>query len=252
MDKMIHLSLNTLDIALRKQAVSAQNLANMNVTGYRRDVYESFGSAYLDADTQFNSRVFSITNGSGIFDPKQGRMRSTQMPTDLAIDGPGFLIAQKPNLAPSLTRRGDMSVSREGVLVNGAGAVILDANQQPITVPAFRKLILSEGGQLLIEPLNGEPGVIEPLAVLGLVSGEGVTLKKTDDGEIRTADGSAFVPDQNVNIKQGYIEESNVNAIDELVSSMSYQRSYEINIKLIKIAADLDESTASIMRLPNG
>ena len=42
MDKMIHLSLNTLDIALRKQAVSAQNLANMNVSGFRRDMYESF------------------------------------------------------------------------------------------------------------------------------------------------------------------------------------------------------------------
>ena len=44
MDKMIHMSLHTLDIALRKQAISAQNMSNMNVTGFRRDVYESFGS----------------------------------------------------------------------------------------------------------------------------------------------------------------------------------------------------------------
>ena len=47
MDKMIHLSLNTLDIALRKQAVSAQNLANMNVSGYRRDMYESWLFIYV-------------------------------------------------------------------------------------------------------------------------------------------------------------------------------------------------------------
>ena len=62
MDKMIHLSLNTLDIALRKQAVSAQNLANMNVSGYRRDMYESFGSLYMSSDNQLNARTFAISS----------------------------------------------------------------------------------------------------------------------------------------------------------------------------------------------
>ena len=55
MDKMIHLSLHTLDIALRKQAISAQNMSNINVTGFRRDVYESFGSLYLQAEDQLDS-----------------------------------------------------------------------------------------------------------------------------------------------------------------------------------------------------
>ncbi len=91
MDKMIHLSLNTLDIALRKQAVSAQNLANMNVSGYRRDMYESFGSLYMSSDNQLNARTFAITNGSGIFDSTQGRLRHTDMSTDMSIDGEGFL-----------------------------------------------------------------------------------------------------------------------------------------------------------------
>ena len=63
MDRMTHLSLNSLDIALRKQAVSAQNLSNMHVTGYRADVYENFGSLYLEAEDQLNSRAFAITTG---------------------------------------------------------------------------------------------------------------------------------------------------------------------------------------------
>ena len=58
-----------------------------------------------------------------------------------------------------------------------------------------------------------------------------------------------IVTDQNVNVKQGYIEESNVNVIDELVASMGYQRSYEMNLKLIKLASELDQGTASL--LPN-
>ena len=56
---------------------------------------------------------------------------------------------------------------------------------------------------------------------------------------------------KNVNVKQGYTEESNVNVIDELVASMSYQRSYEMNLKLIKLASELDQGTASLLRLPN-
>lgn len=251
MDKMIHLSLNSLDIALRKQAVSAQNLANMNVSGYRRDMYESFGSLYMSADNQLNARTYAITNGSGVFDPTQGRMRHTDMSTDMAIEGEGFFVSKKPGMPASLTRRGDMSVSSEQQLVNGAGALVLSQNLQPITVPPFRKMIVSEGGQLMIEPLNGEPGVLENLGQIGLVSAEGLQLKKDNDGEIRPVDGE-ILPDQNVKIKQGYVEESNVNAIDELVASMGYQRSYELNMKLIKMAADLDENTASLLRLPNG
>ena len=251
MDKMIHLSLNTLDIALRKQAVSAQNLANMNVAGYRRDMYESFGSLYMSMDNTLNARTFAITNGSGIFDPAQGRLRHTDMSTDMSIVGEGFFVSKKPGLGISLTRRGDMSVSAEGQLANGAGALVLNQNLQPINVPPFRKMIVSEGGELLIEPLNGEPGVTENLGLIGLVSGDGQEFQKDDDGEIRPVNGQ-ILPDQNVKIKQGYVEESNVNAIDELVAAMGYQRSYELNLKLIKTASELDENTASLLRLPNG
>ena len=150
-------------------------------------------------------------------------------------------MSKRDGMDASLTRRGDMSVSMEGNLVNGQGAVILSETLQPIQVPPFRKLIVAEDGKLLIEPMNGEPGVTQLIGSIGLVSGEGVQLRKDDDGEIRPADGSQIVTDQNVNVKQGYIEESNVNVIDELVASMGYQRSYEMNMKLIKMASDLDQ-----------
>jgi len=251
MDKMIHLSLNSLDIALRKQAISAQNLSNVNVTGFRRDVYENFGSLYLRAEDQLDTRAFAVTTGSGEFDEQQGRMRATHQPTDLAIDGKGYFVSKRNNLENSLTRRGDMSVSIEGNLVNGQGALILSETLQPIQVPPFRELYVREDGKLLIEPINGEPGVTQLIGSIGLVSGEGQQMRKDLDGEIRPADGAPIVTDQNVNVKQGYIEESNVSVIDELVASMGYQRSYEMNLKLIKLASDLDQGTASLLRMPS-
>ena len=251
MDKMIHLSLNSLDIALRKQAISAQNLSNVNVTGFRRDVYENFGSLYLRAEDQLDTRAFAVTTGSGEFDEQQGRMRATNQPTDLAIDGKGYFVSKRDGLENSLTRRGDMSVSVEGNLVNGQGALILSETLQPIQVPPFREIYVREDGKLLIEPINGEPGVTQLIGSIGLVSGEGQQMRKDLDGEIRPADGAPIVTDQNVNVKQGYIEESNVSVIDELVASMGYQRSYEMNLKLIKLASDLDQGTASLLRMPS-
>ena len=252
MDKMIHMSLNTLDIALRKQAVSAQNLATANVTGFRRDVYDSFGSAFLEAENQMDSRAFAITTGSGAFDSEQGRLTSTGQATDLAIDGDGYFASQRNGLEPSLTRRGDMSVSSDRFLINGIGAKILSETLQPIEVPPFREIIVAENGNILIEPINGEPGVKQLIGSIGLVSGDGLDLRKTEDGEIRNADGSPLETDQNVKVKQGYIEASNVSSVEELVASMSYQRSYELNLKLIKIASQIDEGTASLLKLPNG
>jgi len=251
MDKMIHLSLNSLDIALRKQAISAQNLSNVNVTGFRRDVYENFASLYLRAEDQLDTRAFAVSTGSGEFDEQQGRMRATNQPTDLAIDGKGYFVSKRDGLENSLTRRGDMSVSTEGNLVNGQGALILSETLQPIQVPPFREIYVREDGKLLIEPLNGEPGVTQLIGSIGLVSGEGQQMRKDLDGEIRPADGAPIVTDQNVNVKQGYIEESNVSVIDELVASMGYQRSYEMNLKLIKLASDLDQGTASLLRMPS-
>ena len=113
-------------------------------------------------------------------------------------------------------------------------------------------MIVAEDGKLLIEPLNGEPGVTQEIGTLGLVSAENLALRKDLDGEIRPVDGQPILPDQNVEIKQGYIEESNVAVIDELVSSMGYQRSYEMNMKLIKLASEIDERTSSLLRMPQG
>ena len=251
MDKLIHLSLNSLDIALRKQAISAQNLSNINVTGFRRDVYENFASLYLRAEDQLDTRAFAVTTGSGEFDEQQGRMRATNQPTDLAIDGIGYFVSKRGDLENSLTRRGDMSVSVEGDLVNGQGSLILSETLQPIKVPPFREIYVREDGKLLIEPINGEPGVTQLIGSIGLVSAEGLQLRKDDDGEIRPADNSPIVTDQNVQVKQGYLEESNVNVVDELVASMGYQRSYEMNLKLIKLASDLDQGTASLLRMPS-
>ena len=70
------------------------------------------------------------------------------------------------------------------------------------------------------------------------------------DGNIRKIDGTVPDPDQTAKFGQGYLESSNVNAIEELVRNIDMQRQFEINVKLIKKASDLDAAGAKLMDLP--
>jgi flagellar basal-body rod protein FlgF len=136
-------------------------------------------------------------------------------------------------------------------LTNGAGAQMLDLNQAPIAVPPFRKLIVSETGEMFIEPLGSDEGTRVALGTLATTSGSETPMKKDIDGEIRLVGGGVPAPDQNSTIAQSFLEESNVNAVEELVDTLSQQRQFEINVKFISLSKDMDEGSAGLMRMPN-
>ena len=92
MDKLIHTALNTMHSARLKQLTSAQNLSNAQVPGFRGDeIGGRFGSVYLYADDQLETRVFAKKSEPGLFSSEQGEMRLTGQQTDVAIEGDGLV-----------------------------------------------------------------------------------------------------------------------------------------------------------------
>ena len=75
-------------------------------------------------------------------------------------------------------------------------------------------------------------------------------MAKGVDGRIRNLDGTVPDPDQSGVFAQGVLEGSNVNAIEEMVFNMDMQRQFEINVKLIKKAEDIDKAGTTLMSLP--
>ena len=111
--------------------------------------------------------------------------------------------------------------------------------------------MVSENGDLFIEPLGEPEGTRVLAATIALTSGSEEPLHKDTDGQIRLIEGGIPGADQNVVLAQGFIENSNVNAIEELVDTLGQQRLFEINVKFIALSEKIDEGGASIMRLPN-
>ena len=251
MDKMIHTALNTLNNIHMNRSVKSQNLSNINVPGFRRDLGTSFTAGFLEQMDQFPSRIFALHEGANIFSAKPGNLKATGQETDIAIKGQGFFITKPLQGEPSLSRRGDLQVSPDGFLTNGAGSQMLNINLQPIETPPFRKMVVSETGELFIEPLGSDEGTRVALGILALTSGAEEPMKKDIDGEIRLVSGGVPAPDQNSVVAQSFLEESNINAVEELVDTLSQQRQFEVNVKFISVSKDMDEASTSIMRMPN-
>ena len=250
MDRSIYTALNSMNILRDNQAVTAQNLANISVVGYRKDVSINFSSVYLDRDKGIDPRVMALQEPGG-FDNTPGPMQQTGAPLDLAVDGSGYFIVKPANGEISLSRRGDFTVSADGTLRDGTGTQPLSTDLQPINVPPHRRISISGDGIINIEPLNGPIGQTVRVAQIATTFGSEVPLAKTVDGFVRPVDGSIPTPDNRTLLLSGFLEGSNVKSVDELVSGIEQSRAYEINVKFVTTAKEIDEATASLMRMPS-
>ena len=250
MDRSIYTALNSMNILRDNKSVTAQNLANINVTGFQKDIQINFESVYLDRDKGIDPRVMALQDIGG-FDPSPGPTQPTGASLDLAIDGSGYFIVKPVNGKLALSRRGDLTVSADGTLRDGAGTQLLSVDLEPITVPPYRKISISGDGIINIEPLNAPAGEIVRVGQLATTSGSEVPLAKSTDGFVRTINGTIPEPDNRIRLLSGFLEGSNVKSVDELVTGIDQSRAYEINVKFISTAREIDEASASLMRMPS-
>ena len=251
MDRSIYTALNSMSILRDNQSVTSQNLANVSVPGFQKDVQINFSSVYLDRDKGIDPRVMALQEPGG-FDSTPGPISQTGSPMDVAIDGNGFFIVQPSSGGKiAMSRRGDFGVSADGILTDGTGTKPLSTDLEPIVVPPYRTITISGNGIIEIEPLNGPVGQKLRVAQLATTAGSEVPLTKTIDGFVRPFDGTIPEPDNRALLLNGFLEGSNVKSVDELVAGIDQSRAYEVNVKFLTTAKEIDEATASLMRMPS-
>jgi flagellar basal-body rod protein FlgF len=253
MDRLVYTALNSLANLRDDKVVSAQNLANLSVPGFRRDLPNSGPARFLEALGAQTSRAFQLESGVHGLSRAPGPMEKTDDPMDIAIADRGFFVIEPASGGePALSRRGDLQVSPDGTLRNGAGDMMLDADLQPITLPPFREMVVDDLGQVYITPIDGALGQRDLVAMLGTIDPpDDLALRKSSDGHIRPLDGSPLpATDQLARVVQGMREGSNVNATSELIASIELQRRFEINLRMVQTAREVDEAGSALLRPP--
>lgn len=250
MDRMIHTALNSIRNIYDIRSTTSQNLANMVVPGFRREMPNEGGSGFLLDKGQLSPRAFALEMGPADFSVESGAINPSDLPTDVALVDDSYFITDPGGRDFALSRRGDFKTNADGQLIDGAGSLIMSSTMQPLNVPAFREIQITQMGEIMVNPLQAEAGIFVSAGFIGTTSPQ-TKMVKNLDGHIRYADGSAIVPDQSGTIMQNALEASNVNPVEELVFSMQMQRQFEINLKLISAAKDLDEGGAQLLRMPS-
>ena len=250
MDRMVQTALSSITGLKDLKFDLANNLANVNVPGFRRDLPNEGSAGFLSSMNQATARIFPLETGGRIFSSESGQLDSTGVETDVAMLNGSYLFIQPADGDVALSRRGDLGVDTQNRLVDGVGNLVLSDGLQPIVLPPFSALKFSDNGEVLVRQPGAMPGEFTSVGFLGSTSALSGDLTKSLDGKIRKLDGSVPDPDQTGLFAQGVLEGSNVNAIEEMVFNMDMQRQFEINVKLIKQAEEIDKAGTKLMSLP--
>ena len=195
----------------------ANNLANINTTGYKR---EGMFSEILSSMSQPKIR--------SVVDTGQGELYTTSNPLDMAINGEGLFVVESDR-GYEFTRNGNFNISDEGFLVNEEGKKVIGKNGE-IDLSSF---LNSEESKITVSR-NGEIKINEtPVSELLVVKIDDFEKRRTGLNFNATENIMDFAQQDNYEILQGYLEESNVNPILEMENMINISKDYETAYKMI-------------------
>lgn len=243
MDRLLFTALSGASHTLMAQQIAANNLANVNTTGFRGDMALSQGDPVPGEG--FATRFLAQQLASGV-DASTAAAEKTDRPLDVAIQGEGYIAVQGSDGSEVYTRNGNMVQNEAGQLTINGYPVLGDNG--PIMLPPNAIASFGRDGTLSITPDDGDVTATMDIDRLKLVTISAENLAKNAQGMIVTADGSRPQPDENVNVSGGYLEGSNVTAVSEMLASISLNRQFEAQIKMMKAAQDLSEAGNRLLR----
>jgi flagellar basal-body rod protein FlgF len=246
MDRIGQVALNTMRLLSDNQKITSANLANINTIGFRKDIATNVSSTFLLDNNSLEDRVFASRKDSGV-DTTTSNLINTDRPLDIAVDGNGFIVGKTPSGEQIITRRGDIKIGVDGKMRNGDGTTIQGGGAD-ITIPPYEKIAIANDGTISYMPLGAEGNTMVPAGRIDLVSVPSNNITRGLDGNLRVKSGPFPATDSNVKLSSNTLETSNVSSVDSMVEIIQNQRSYEMQIKLIGTAKELDTETSKLMR----
>lgn len=247
MDRLVYTALSGLKSQMAAQATIANNIANASTVGYRADRL-SFDRMVLQGGTGLDTRQMASEQLAD-FDRRAGAIVQTARGLDVAVTTDSWIAVQAVNGTEAYTRRGDLSVAPSGVLETGDGFPVMGSGG-PITVPPHQSISIASDGTVSIVPAGGDPTQPQVIDRIKLASAEGSKTVKGLDNLLHVDGGGVLPGDLDATLQTGALEQSNVNLTQALVDMIENQRSYEVQANLLKEAKNMDESAASLMRMP--
>jgi flagellar basal-body rod protein FlgF len=235
MDALIYTATSGAERSLHAQQVHANNLANIDTGGFRANM--ELSTAQPVNGYGYDDRHMSQLQANSV-STRQGALNTTGRDLDVALNGSGYLTVQTPDGVEAYTRAGAMTLDPTGTLKINGNTVLGDGG--PITLPEYSKIEIGTDGTISIE----SPGTttMQVIDKLKLVKAEGSELTKNEAGLLVARDGVPLATDTTVTLRAGTLEGSNVSAVEEMVATMSLNRTFEVQMKLLTASDKMAET----------
>ena len=245
MDKMLYVAMTGASQNALAQKAHANNLANISTSGFQRDL-EQARSMPVFGDS-FPARAYAMTERPAT-DFSPGALQETGRDLDIAIGGDGFIAVQAPDGSEAYVRTASLNIDALGVLRAGNGMPV-KGNGGPIAVPPEQKIEVGQDGTITIRAMGEGPRVMAEVDRIKLVNPDLKTMTKGLDGMIHTRSGQPADADANVQVVSGFLEASNVNAVEEMTSVLALARQFELHVKMMNTAKEGDEAMARVLQI---
>ena len=248
MDRLVYTALSGLRAQMGAQAAVANNIANASTTGFRAERV-NFERMMVTSPDGLQSRQISAGQVTDS-DRTPGAIQQTGRALDVAVTTDSWIAVQARDGQEAYTRRGDLRVAPSGVLETGDGFPVMGSGG-PITVPPHQSIAIAADGTVSIVPPGGDASQPQVIDRIKLVSTQGSRTVKGTDNLLKVVGGGTLPADLDARVQSGAIEQSNVNLTQALVDMIEIQRAYEVQANLLREAKNMDESAASLMRMPS-
>ncbi|MFM9872232.1 MAG: flagellar hook-basal body protein [Fimbriimonadaceae bacterium] len=239
MDRGLYTAATGMSIADLWISTISNNLANASTTGFKKDTLV-FNEAFERSLNGSSGEIGEIGAGPAPYGSysvwENGALSTTGNPLDIAVTNKTGAFKVRTEKGEFYSRNGAMALSPTGTLVTSTGAEVLDRNGSAITIPKGR-VVISPQGHLSVNDVD--------IAQIGLYEGD---FTKVGDGLFSATTVKEIDPKE-VNIQQGFIEQSNVNVVEEMIAMIKLNRAFEL---AQKSAQSEDESTQRLITILQG
>jgi len=239
---------NTILVGLSRQValgreldVVANNIANINTTGYKADgsLFEEFLTSQARAD-ETRTRVSFVRDRGTWHDLSAGPIEQTGNPLNVAIDGNAFLVVQTPG-GERYTRNGALQINGSGALVTSDGNPVLGEAGPIVFQPTDHQVTISTDGTISVREGTSKTDSLR--GTLRLVAFDNVQQLQKDGSSTFPTNGDAQPqPTKASRVVQGSIEKSNVRGVIEMTRMIEITRSYTQIASILQQQHDLNQS----------
>jgi flagellar basal-body rod protein FlgF len=244
MENMLLVGLSRQLVLERQMDVVANNVANINTTGFKADksLFQEYLMPIAHEDTFMGNdrRISYVQDRASFHDLSSGPLEQTKNPLDVAIDGNAFLVVQTP-AGERYTRDGGLQINPQGQLVTASGNPVLGTGGPIVFQPTDKEIsIAADGGVSVIEGTNRIDSIRGKLRLVSFAQAQ--RLLKEGSNLYSAGEGAAPQVDATARVRQGYIEKSNVNAVAEMSRMIEVTRTYTQVSAMLQQQGDMRKS----------